>query len=85
MYLLDVNDGVLVAKEIQGEIKTAPRSGSERVKAGTDGWGWEIWESRASARFAPAESPVRMIEDGGMLSVFRTWERRADACVSCLG
>jgi len=50
-----------------------------------EGCGCEMWESRESARLAPAESPVRIILLGGMCRVFRTWFRSMEACWSWRG
>ena len=46
-----------------GEMSPTPRRGLVRVSGGTWGCGWRIWERMARARFAPAESPARMIWD----------------------
>jgi len=44
-----------------------------------------MWDRRERARFAPAESPVRIMFPGGILRLLRTWFRSIDACWSCLG
>jgi hypothetical protein len=72
-----VKAAAAVEKETQGEVSTRARKGEERVsgRMGTvvEGWGWRMWERRARARFAPAESPVRIMLPGAMCRVWRTW------------
>ncbi len=78
-----------MSKDIQGEMSTAPRKGEERETRGMGrvvlGCGCEMWERRERARFAPAESPVRIMLFGAMLRLFRTWFRNAAACWSWRG
>ena len=79
----------LKSNETQGEIKTAPRRGEERAMRGmgrvVEGCGCEMWLRRERARFAPAESPVRIILFGEILRLLRTWFRSMAACWSCRG
>lgn len=81
--------GAAVEKETLGEVRTRPRKGEERGRGGmgvvVEGCGWRVWESRARARFAPAESPVRIMFWGSLCRALRTWERRAAACWSWRG
>lgn len=84
-----VKAGAAVEKETQGEVRTKPRRGADRFRGGMgcvfEGCGCMMWESRARAKFAPAESPVRIMFWGSLCSLLRTWSRRAAACWSWRG
>ena len=81
--------GSLSENDIQGLIRTAPHNGVSSLIGGigteVDGCEWEMCESRATARLAPAESPVRRMFCGGILRSCRTWVKRNEACWSCRG
>lgn len=61
--------------------------GDERVRWGIDwfGWGWLRWDNRARTRFAPDESPIRVILEGSFLRFVIRCERIMVACWSCRG
>ena len=50
-----------MAKETQGEIRRTPLNGPGGRRGLIDGCGCSMWDSTASARFPPAESPVMTI------------------------
>lgn len=89
LYAFLPKDAAEVANDTQGEIKTVPRRGSDKWTGamGTDveGCGCEMWERRDRARFAPAESPVRIMFLGAIERLLSTWFRSAEACWSWRG
>ena len=74
-------------KDTQGEIRTAPWRGSERETGAMvfEGCGWDMCDRRETMRFAPAESPTRIMFLGAISSLLMTWLRSAAACCSCRG
>jgi hypothetical protein len=89
LFAFRTKAGAAVEKETQGEVRTRARRGASRASGWmgvvVEGCGCRVWERRARARFAPAESPVRIRFWGSLCSLSRTWERRAAACWSWRG
>ncbi len=58
---LEDHEGVVVEKDVQGEMRRAPASGAGRERCERVGWGWWIRDMRARAMLPPAESPPMII------------------------